>query len=385
MILKRTFHPVGHGAFYTEQFYTNVDDQPCFTVVFDCGRFEAAKKGWSYKRYRDAIEHYVSVESGLISGQTIDLLFISHFHTDHILGVEYLLENYDVKKIIMPVLTIETILDSLSTSYEEDNYDKEVLLFFKKLKGEYGHKVCTIDIQELRFADEDTDEIDLLNDDFSGVSTITKGTLLKYQGWYYKPYYKVDQAKEYALNIKLRNAFQEVFGTGIIDCELLCDVLEAKGIDPFKEFYASVFGKDKHNSYSLTLFSGMSCDKVCHKGCHVKANGTIVNYQLCSCNCLYMGDYEALGNKQKDLKEYYAKEWEDIGIVQVPHHGSEHNSDSAFYEGKKRICIISADSNDKYMHPDQNVLNAITNNHSLPIVVSENNKTKLCFTIQVPQ
>ena len=42
MILKRTFHPVGHGAFYTEQFYSDVTNQQCFTVVFDCGRFEAA-------------------------------------------------------------------------------------------------------------------------------------------------------------------------------------------------------------------------------------------------------------------------------------------------------------------------------------------------------
>ena len=385
MILKRTFHSVGHGAFYTEQFYQDAALQPCLTVIFDCGRFEAAKGGWSYKQYKDAIEHYVSVDSGLIPGQTIDLLFISHFHTDHILGIEYLLENYDVKKIVMPVMTTEAILDSLSTSYEEDNYITEVLSFFMKLYEKYKQKICTIDIQDIRSFDEDIDEIDILNEEFSGISTITKGALLKYQGWYYKPYYKVDWAKENAFNAKLLNAFPDISCNDKIDYKRLREVVEIQGIGPFKEIYASVFGKDKHNSYSLTLFSGMSCDKVCHKGCHFKANGTIVNYQLCCCNCLYMGDYEALGNKQKDLKEYYAKEWEDIGIIQVPHHGSEHNSDDEFYKGKRRICIISADSNDKYQHPDQTVLDAITNNHSLPIVVSENNKTKLCFTIQVPQ
>lgn len=385
MILKRIFHPVGHGAFYTEQFYLDGDAHPCFTVVFDCGRFEAAKEGWSYKKYKDAIENYVSRDSGLIAGQTINILFISHFHTDHILGVEYLLENYDVTKIIMPVMTIEAILDSLSTSYEEDNYDKEVLLFYEKLNGEYSQKVCFVDIQDFSPSDEDAIEIELLDGDISIISSINKGTLLKCHGWYYKPYYKVDWAKENALNVQLQKAFPDVFSNNQINYERLREVIEANGIDSLKDEYSSVFGKDKHNSYSLTLFSGMPCEKVCHKGCHVKANGNIVNFQLCSCNCLYMGDYEALGNKQKDLKEYYSKEWDDIGIVQVPHHGSEHNSDDEFYKGKRRICIISADSNDKYKHPDQNVLDAITNNHSLPIVVSENNKTKLCFTIQVLQ
>ena len=97
-----------------------------------------------------------------------------------------------------------------------------------------------------------------------------------------------------------------------------------------------------------------------------------------------MGDYEALENKQKDLKEYYANEWDDIGIVQVPHHGSEHNSNDALYQGRRRLCIISADSNDKYNHPDQAVLDAIANNHSLPIIVSDNKKTRLSFTIQIP-
>lgn len=385
MILKRIFHPVGHGAFYTEQFYLEGDAHPCFTVVFDCGRFEAAKKGWSYKKYKDAIENYVSVDSGLIASQTINILFISHFHTDHVLGIEYLLKNYDVKKIIMPAVTIDAILDSLSTSYEEDYFDKEVLLFYEKLNGEYRQKVCFVDIQDFRPSDENAIEIDLLNGGISNISNINKGTVLKCQGWYYKPYYKVDRAKEHALNVQLQKAFPDVFSSNKIDYERLCEAFETKGIGPFKEFYASVFGEDKHNSYSLTLFSGMSCDKACHKGCHVKANGTIVNYQLCSCNCLYMGDYEALGNKQKDLKEYYANEWDDIGIVQVPHHGSEHNSNDALYQGRRRLCIISADANDKYNHPDQAVLDAIANNHSLPIIVSDNKKTRLSFTIQIPQ
>lgn len=81
MQLKRTFHPVGHGAFYTERIEGS--DGSTFTVVFDCGRFETAKTGWSYYKYKAWIDNYINTSSGLRSGEDIDILFISHFHTDH--------------------------------------------------------------------------------------------------------------------------------------------------------------------------------------------------------------------------------------------------------------------------------------------------------------
>lgn len=381
MILKRTFHTVGHGAFYTEQFYLGDNSQPCFTVVFDCGRFETAKKGWSYHKYKKAIEGYVAGESGLIAGQEIDLLFISHFHTDHILGVEYLIANYDVKKIIIPVLTQDVIFDLIYSATGSVQRINAQVDFITKLRGEYSKKVCFVDIHgDLG----DVEEIDVEDDGMKDTSLINSCTSLKYKGWYYKPYYKAGKTNEKNLIKQLQTQLPNILCGSEIDLKQFREHIKTSDIDLLRDIYASVFGKDKHNSYSLTLYSGMSCDKACHKGCHVKANEDAVNFQLCSCNCLYMGDYEALGDKQKQIMAYYSREWENIGIVQVPHHGSEHNSDDAFYHGKKRLCIISADSNDKYEHPDQVVLDAIANSHSIPILISENKKTKLCFTIQIP-
>lgn len=385
MILKRTFHPVGHGAFYTEQFYSCDNSQPCFTVVFDCGRFETAKKGWSYPKYKKTIEGYIAGDSGLILGQEIDMLFLSHFHTDHIIGVEYLIANYDVKKIIIPVITQDVIFDSIYSAGGTSQGINAQVGFITKLRNQYSEKVCFVDIQGDGFDADNVSEIDVQDDGMKDIGQITSCTSLKYKGWYYKPFYTADRTCEKNLIKQLQIHFPYVLCGSEIDLKQLREHIKANGIDSLKNIYASVFGEDKHNSYSLTLFSGMSCDKACHKGCHVKANGTIVNYQLCSCNCLYMGDYEALGNKQKDLKEYYANEWDDIGIVQVPHHGSEHNSNDALYQGRRRLCIISADSNDKYNHPHQAVLDAMANNHSLPIIVSDNKKTRLSFTIQIPQ
>lgn len=384
MKLIRTFHPVGHGAFYTERFYTDEDAQPYFTVVFDCGRFETAKRGWSYPRYEKAMKTYVQNESGLKAGERIDMLFISHFHTDHILGIDYLLKNYKVGKIIIPAITSDVIFDSINSAQKSVARFTAITDLIGELQGEYSERVCTVDIQEDNFDAEDFTEIDIQNGGINGMHSITRGTVLKFGGWYYKPYYKVDRVKERSLNKKLKAKFPEIFDVrNQVSIDKLCEKFKAVGAAPFKAIYTDVFGENKHNSYSLTLYSGMYCEKVCHKGCHIKANEKVVNFQLCTCNCLYMGDYEALGDRQKLIMRYYSKEWNNIGIIQVPHHGSEHNSDNGLYKDRRRICIISADSNDKYEHPDQIVLDAIVSSHSLPVIVSEYQKTKLCFMIQI--
>ena len=72
MKLVRTFHPVGHGAFYTERFYDE-HDQNIANIVFDCGRYEAAKEGWCYQSYKTWIEDYVKITQDLL--KTVLLIF----------------------------------------------------------------------------------------------------------------------------------------------------------------------------------------------------------------------------------------------------------------------------------------------------------------------
>ena len=97
-----------------------------------------------------------------------------------------------------------------------------------------------------------------------------------------------------------------------------------------------------------------------------------------------MGDYEALGAGLCDMKSFYRKIWNNIGLLQVPHHGSEHNSDENLYEDKERLCVVSCDSHDKYNHPDPSVLSAISGKSSIPLIVTEQNMTKQEFTINFP-
>ena len=83
--MTRTFHAIGQGAFYTEKFENG------FTIVYDCG---GQNKKFIVNKIQEVFQ----------KNEKIDILFISHFHNDHINGVDFLLEYCDVKKVVLPFL-----------------------------------------------------------------------------------------------------------------------------------------------------------------------------------------------------------------------------------------------------------------------------------------
>lgn len=93
--MTRTFHPVGHGAFYTECFKCGKKD--IYNIVYDCGCFEAAKEGQSEESYKKRIQSLINDQFS--KSTKIDALFISHFHKDHIIGIDYLLKRCKVKRL----------------------------------------------------------------------------------------------------------------------------------------------------------------------------------------------------------------------------------------------------------------------------------------------
>lgn len=387
MILKRIFHPVGHGAFYVERFIGE-QNESIFTIVYDCGRYEGGKPGCmssiGYKRW---IEGYIKNCSELAIGERIDILFISHFHADHINGIDYILQNFDVRKIVLPVITPLVVLDALSLIKDKLLINDLLLLINNLVRGEYSDKVCSLDIP-IDLLDEQTNNVDCLCEDFNTIKSINRPTRLSFNRWYYKPFYSVDIQKKTQLNKAFQTAFPHIFENNELSLEKLLDEISKSGVVAFKKEYTNVFGR-KHNSYSMTLFSGLLCDKICHKNCHIKTvniNGNLGqmdNSQLCRVNCLYMGDYIALGKGLNNVKLFYIAEWKNIGILQVPHHGSKKNSNDDLFKDRERLCMISADSNDKNNHPDQEVLDAITRNNSVPILVTELPKSKQEFTINI--
>ena len=93
-LYSRIFHPVGQGAFYTERHELKSET---INVVYDCGSATLSKKG--LRKY---------INSVYKKGEQIDILFISHFHADHINGIKYLMQRCDIKRVVIPLLDTET-------------------------------------------------------------------------------------------------------------------------------------------------------------------------------------------------------------------------------------------------------------------------------------
>lgn len=93
-----TIHPVGQGLFYSGNFQFNFDDNPQkeFTFVFDCGSDKKRNCIEEVNRFRD---------NEWTAGRPLDLLIISHFHSDHINCIANLLAGRKVKRVIAPFIS----------------------------------------------------------------------------------------------------------------------------------------------------------------------------------------------------------------------------------------------------------------------------------------
>jgi hypothetical protein len=82
--LKKTYYAIGQGCFYSEQIYFKNEIK---TIVYDCGSLDTDRLNKEIK------------QSGL---SKIDYLIISHFHKDHINGIEKLKATFEIENVIIP-------------------------------------------------------------------------------------------------------------------------------------------------------------------------------------------------------------------------------------------------------------------------------------------
>lgn len=99
--VTRTFHPIGEGAFYSECFEHGGER---FIMIYDCGSSNSNIPPKSLcKEIKDSFtEDQYDTEGRLI----VDILFLSHFHNDHINGLSLLAP----RKVVCPLVSDDDIL-----------------------------------------------------------------------------------------------------------------------------------------------------------------------------------------------------------------------------------------------------------------------------------
>ncbi len=347
-MIIRTFHPVGQGAFYTEEF---IDDY--FTMIYDCGSYTG----------KATIEGEIK-KSGL--KKEIDLLVISHFHDDHINGLEYLLKNHTIKNILLPFLHNEDKIEVYLHNSEANVFIKNLCLHPEETINQISEGTKVIFVTEYDSENSnDAESISLskIEDKIDSGKTIKVGSK-----WVYIPFnfrYKTRSSQ-----LKKKFMYKKI-PLNIDDFLVFYKTNKKVVIDAYKSITGDM------NTNSLVLYSGIK-----------KQPMFSIEYPILDCfpfcygyqenvACLYMGDYNAKGPlKINELEKAFAKCCEYIGTIQIPHHGSRYNYNPRLNFKKNLISVISAGIDNIYKHPHCSTLKQIILHRGIPIIVTEKSSTK---------
>ena len=84
--------------------------------------------------------------------------------------------------------------------------------------------------------------------------------------------------------------------------------------------------------------------------------------------CVYTGD----GNLNVvDINTVYKSYWENVGTIQIPHHGDFKSFNNKALKDHYYCCPISVGKNNSYGHPSVKVIADILSSRSCPIKVTE--------------
>ena len=387
MKVTRIIHPVGQGGFYTETFSNGTEEK---TFVYDCGGFDRAKR---------KMENYL--KSFLPKGKSkrqIEAVFISHFHADHINGLQYLLDNAEVKNLFLPQLTEEAMIEAFVYNYSilkgKNSVNSLLVKMYNQAAGEtrtwstnffqieaaedsqapaeFNSTIFSEESMELKAWNWDSREVV----DLSTQKLLSPNTMLHCGKWLYLPYNsKVPQTKIAELKAELK--------VTSVNMEDLLSSVEKLTPNECKRIYEKVFGKE-HNSYSMTLFSGTSEHSF---GEYCKRFPDCTDRRLCKIlhprrycnnpNILYTGDFEPEKNMDQ-MPVFFNKYWGEIASIQIPHHGSRNNYNEKLYEHPIR-GFVSVGNDNTHHHPDIDTIINIRERGCEPIIVTEDKSSMKIF------
>lgn len=346
MDMIRSFLPVGQGAFYTEQFADGTN------VIYDCGSENGIRM----------IEEMI--KSTFHKGDVIHAVFISHMHGDHMNGLEFLLKYCNVGTIYLPYLTpkekqIATLVQEVSrnashfiTSFIIDPMDA-----LEKHCKDYNKEMPRVKYvlpQDAQSYSHDQIERNIRHYIFPGTRiSITKTKTAT--NWVYIPFNLKNEERT--------KLFVDQLGKmeiSIDDSEHIRKMMRTQsGRTKIRKAYEAIPGG--LNTNSLVVYSGPDPEHdndSAYQSFGLAYKWWSYGYSMPS-GCLYLGDFDAHTKVNYNLLEdNYTACWDNVGVIQIPHHGSKHNFNSRLLS-KAHWFVISAGSENRYKHPHASVLKEI--------------------------
>ncbi|GGK80588.1 hypothetical protein [Amphritea balenae] len=379
LFVKRIFHPVGQGGFFTEELRYHTAHKKnskkrtreVFRVAYDCGSVTS----------KVALEKQINT----FENKIFDVLFISHFDTDHINGLKYLLTKCVVEKVVLPAIGHDeqirlAVMYSNNKEFSSFCADPAGYIRRASRNGE-GTKIIFV---KPYTGEGSGEELDLDEEPSSSITTIDSGRIIKKKNlslpWVYIPF-----------NFEGENRAAEVaktlgsMGVSIKTGQDLKNYLD----DPnpkVKDDIIKAFKKIKGgpNTNSLTLYSGPDLDEQ-RQICWLVNIESKNFFHSCSRNpaCIYLGDYDAGGGRKwRQLYENFESYWHYVGTIQIPHHGAKKNFNEKLCDNTSMFCVIASGLDNRYKHPHPDTLKSILNSKGMPILVNESDHSICHFEIR---
>ncbi len=371
MEMTRTIHPIGQGAFYTECFE---DGDNTYNVVYDCGS-ETTFSGRG--KLIDS-----EITQTFKKGEVINALFISHFHNDHINGIEKLLKHCKVEYIFLP------IIDNISKLLLITSNDNKDIVDFILSPSDYIKRISDnttiISVNADNLDNENYQEglFDLSQEQSIRRETIPSGTRIVFSSYNTKWEYIPFNFNNQQLIMDIEKAYRD---NGRI-------IPDANKIDKTELDFANIIFNQilnlgsKRNSHSMILYSGASnpqdwdCGVMYNNFCIHKYCIHRCYYCKMTTGCFYFGDFDLnIQSALKNISIKYNTVKDNISIMQVPHHGSIHNFNINIFNflPSLNILFISAGEKNRYRHPSGTVVkNILKTEHHLKLV-TENKSSML--------
>ncbi|TXT62334.1 MAG: hypothetical protein BAJALOKI1v1_970002 [Promethearchaeota archaeon] len=374
-MIKRIFHPIGQGAYYSERFKD-------FNIVYDCGNFHDTKLG-------DKV-----VKQSFRRNDEIDILFISHFDKDHISKIKTLKDHIKkIHRVVMPLLDKEERI-LLANVYRALDFD-DIVELVNNPKLFFGEKTNIIKVKETDNPNEPIsrepeldenkkDEYNIDKDLIKDIVIPSGSKLITKFDWVYMPYNHKYNTRNKQLKEELKNEGFDVEKLKNNEDYTLHEIAKDISINPasigrkFNKIYKKLDGTINENS--MLLFSGPIISNHPKRIRRRIYQNTFFPfyypvYYLNEIACIFTGDSDLTKILIKDIFQHY---WNDVGTIQIPHHGSINNFNSEILEDKNYCCPISFGLNNNFGHPSSKIIADILSNHCCPFLVTE--KTNSTYT-----
>ena len=326
--LERILHPSGHGAFFTERIQQ--EEKEDIIVVYDCGTTDKNEKELLEKEINEFFSN----------GDTIDILFISHFDSDHVNGIG-LLKPYitNKTKMVMPF------------SYEYFYLPKSAptLQFMSMVMGIISDVPvieCWVRYAEILGPEKSDSSSPILDETDMKGGFLESGLRIgcgldrspqrRYK-WIYVPFNLYDdrdirERYENEVKDKINKDPQDIKATDL-DEKVIENLRKIyKNLGPYKTKVVKDSTRKANESRNINFNSLIVLSKATHYNCECDCKFlfrylSCKNLRYCDGSCLYTGD----SNLKKaenvtmlmETLDYYTEM--PVCLFQIPHHGSGYN------------------------------------------------------------